>query len=57
VQFYLAVINTYKAVNLAWQCNFGILGARPKMASFLSAVFQVSNFKMAALFVCIDLHT
>ena len=24
-------------------------GVRPKMASFLSAVFQVSNFKMAAL--------
>jgi len=27
VQFYLAVINTYKAINLVWQCNFEILVA------------------------------
>ena len=27
VQFHLTVINTYKTVNLAWQCNFEILVA------------------------------
>ena len=27
LQFYLAVINTYKSVNLAWQRNFEILVA------------------------------
>ena len=25
VQFHLTVINTYKTVNLAWQCNFEVL--------------------------------